>query len=104
MQALGEGVISVAHSPGGHQDLGRGFYLTLDHETAQAYAMVRGGQRGGACSTCSTSRFRSATSERSSTSAQGGAFRAEWERFLDEPPFRGMQHRPGFESNRTFLA
>ena len=36
--AVGRGDINPAHSPGGRQDLGQGFYLTLDRETAEAYA------------------------------------------------------------------
>jgi hypothetical protein len=108
---LGPGKIDVAHKPGGHQDLGRGFYLTLDEETAVAYANRRAVQRGDGRArhvlTWEVDEADLATNFKVVDIRPDGNFRAEWEAFLEEAPRPGNKPLgtkvPGMETNRQFL-
>jgi hypothetical protein len=103
--SLDKGRIDVTHASGGHQDLGQGFYLALDGETAAVYAMRRGGQRGGGRQHVLTFEVPASDLGIIVDIRPGGNFRAEWEAFLQAPPdFPGSKQIPGFETNRALLA
>ena len=97
--------IDVTFKPGTHQDLGRGFYATLDHPTAAGYAVKRAAQRGGAAA----GRVVTFEVRRSDLGVvvdvrKGGNFRAQWETYLNErPPFPGGYTPAGMETNRSFM-
>ncbi|MEJ3748617.1 hypothetical protein WEI85_35720 [Actinomycetes bacterium KLBMP 9797] len=96
--------IDVAHAPGAGQDLGRGFYLTMDLDTAQAYARVRGAQRGGGLQHVLTFEVDDLKDLGTIVDIRpGGNFRPQWEAYLREPPVPGVQHTPGLGSIREFL-
>lgn len=104
LDALGEGRIDVAHTGGAHQDLGRGFYLTTDRETAAAYARPRGSVPGGMQHVLS---FDVPVEDLGTVVdiRPGGNFRAAWEQFLDTPDRLGITPRylygqPGFSDVR----
>jgi hypothetical protein len=111
--AVGRGEINVARSPGEGQDLGQGFYMTLDRETAEAYGFERGRQRGGTDASgrhVGGSRQHVLTFELDEAELgkvvdvrPGGNFAAKWEEFLAEPPFPVAAHVPGMKSNREYL-
>jgi hypothetical protein len=82
-----DGRIDVKRGSGVDQDLGQGFYLTLDEHTAKAYAQRRTGQRG----TVGQERVLTFEIRRSELGEivdirKGGNFRAEWEKWLKEKP------------------
>lgn len=97
--------IDVTFRPGMHQDLGRGFYATLDHPTAAGYAVRRAAQRSGAAA----GRVITFEVPRSELGVivdvrKGGNFRAQWEAYLNErPAFPGGYVPPGMETNRLFM-
>lgn len=102
---LDEGRIDVAHAAGGHQDLGQGFYLALEDETAGTYAFHRGQQRGGGLQHVLTFDVPASDLGVIVDIRRGGNFRRQWEAFLNErPPFPGPAPLPGFETNRALLA
>ena len=100
------GRISVTHTGGAHQDLGQGFYLTLDEETANVYAMRRAAQRGGG-GTPEVLKFEVPRSDLGVVAdiRPGGNLHAQWEAYLAEPPHLpgGMKPLPGMETNRALL-
>lgn len=97
--------IDVTFKPGTHQDLGRGFYATLDHPTAVGYAVRRAAQRGAA----TAGRVVTFEVQRSDLGVvvdvrRGGNLRPQWEAYLNErPPFPGGYTPPGMETNRAFM-
>jgi hypothetical protein len=104
---LQDGKINVANAAGEHQDLSRGFYLTTDEETALEYASRRNIQRKGGGMT-HVLQYDVALEDLGSVVdiRPGGRFRADWERFLDQPPFRlpgGGPVSPGLATRREFL-
>jgi hypothetical protein len=103
---LDEARIDVAHAGGAHQDLGQGFYLTLDDQgTAGVYAFRRAGQRGGGMQHVLTWEVPASDLGIIVDVRRGGNFRAQWESFLNEaPPFPGGRPLPGFETNRALLS
>jgi len=107
---LTEGRIDVARAGGAHQDFGRGFYLTTDEETALEYAGRRTGQRnaphGGPSGRVLAYDVGLEDLGTVVDIRPGGNFRAEWERFLEQPPFRlppGAPSPPGMARRREFL-
>jgi hypothetical protein len=107
---LGEGKIDVTKAPGAHQDLGRGFYLTTDEATAAEYGVQRNlqataGKGGGMTHVLA---YDVALEDLGNVVdiRPGGRFRADWEKFIEQPPFRtppGVSPPAGMESRRAFL-
>jgi hypothetical protein len=95
------GLISVSHAPGGHQDFGRGFYLTVDR-WRPVYADVRTGQRGGGLR--HVLQFDGPVRDLGTVVdiRPGGSPRAQWDAFRDQPPIPGMD-LPGMRTTREFL-
>lgn len=101
--------INVHVAPGAHQDFGQGFYLAVDDlPTAEQYASDRGRKRmarsqDGPLQHVLT--FEMSTSELGAVVdiRPGGNFGAEWQVFLDEPPFPISSETPGLRSNREYL-
>jgi len=101
---LDGGLIDVTHSPGGHQDLGQGFYATLETETASVYGFRRGAQRGGGMQHVLTWEVPRKDLGVIADIRPGGNLRAQWEVYLKEPPpFPGGFTPPGFETNQGLL-
>jgi hypothetical protein len=107
---LGAGKIDVAHAAGAHQDFGRGFYLTTDAATAEAYGLTRNVQRsGGAGGGMTHVLAYDVALEDLGTVVdirRGGNFRTQWEAFLAEPPFRlpaGLDPPAGMETRAAYL-
>ncbi|MGW0703050.1 hypothetical protein ACWD0A_27800 [Streptomyces sp. NPDC002867] len=102
---LDRGRIDVTHAAGAHQDLGQGFYLTLEQDTGAVYGLRRGAQRGGGMQHVLTWDVPKADLGVIVDVRRGGPHRAQWEAFLAErPPFPGNRPLPGFETNRALLA
>lgn len=101
---LDQGRIDVRHAAGTHQDLGQGFYLTMDAETGSVYAFRRGQERGGGLQHVLTFEIPKSDLGVVVDIRPGGNFRAQWEVFLNErPPLPGGFTPPGFETNRGML-
>jgi hypothetical protein len=102
---LDTGRIDVAHARGDHQDLGQGFYLTLDVPTAETYAATRGRQRGGRLQHLLAFDIPAADLGVIVDIRSGGNFRRQWEDFLNaRPSFPGNVRIPGFETNRALYS
>jgi hypothetical protein len=98
------GRIDVAHAHGEQQDLGQGFYLTMDHETARVYASERGDQRGGSLQHVLTFELPAADLGVVVDIRVGGTHRERWEAFLRQrPEFPASYTPPGLETNRALL-
>jgi hypothetical protein len=84
---FGRGRISVTHTGGAHQDLGRGFYLATDRTAAEHYARARG--RGGLQHVMQwdlpVEKLGVVVDVR-----PGGNFARQFEAFLDRPFARGL--------------
>lgn len=100
-----EGPINVKHSPGADQDLGQGFYLTLDGDIATVYAEDRFARQGGA-GRRRVLTFKIRRSELGDVVdiRRGGNFRKQWEDWLNArpKPILGMEN-PTFPTNRSMI-
>jgi hypothetical protein len=104
LEGLGGGRIDVTHAAGAHQDLGQGFYLTMDSETAGVYAFRRGAQRGGGMQHVLTFEVPMSDLGVVVDVRPGGNFGAQWQAFLEErPALPGGGIVPGLETNRSLL-
>lgn len=106
---LREGRIDVAFKSGAREDLGQGFYMTTDEETAFRYAYGRNIQRAPGERRIPHVLAYDVGVEELGTIVDirpGGNFRVAWERFLDEPPsdvpalLRGTF---GMETRRAYI-
>jgi hypothetical protein len=88
--ALGRGRIDVKISPGEFQDLGRGFYLATDAETAATYALHRGRQAGGSMQHVLSFEVAVEDLGRIVDIRRGGRFYRRWQKFLDEDAYEAV--------------
>jgi hypothetical protein len=105
---LGGGRISVTHAEGGHQDFGQGFYLVVDPAVAGLYADRRSQQRGERGMRQVLGFELSVRDLGTIVDVRpGGPHRAQWDAFLDQPPFpalSGEKVMAGMRTTREFLA
>jgi hypothetical protein len=101
---LEEGRIDVRRTGGADQDLGQGFYLTLDEDTAMAYADRRAIQRGTNGRRVLTFEIRRSELGDVVDIRKGGNYRAQWEEWLKaKPQLPGGGELPTIRSNRDLI-
>jgi hypothetical protein len=112
MGGLHEGKLDVKASSGADQDFSQGLYLTTDPDTALEYAARRTAQRNKAPNlTGHPSKVVAYDIELEQLGKvvdirPGGNYHADWEKFLDEPPFKlppGLDVQPALASRRAYI-